>query len=438
MADTGEKGDTVSEGGLIMATGQIKTNKTTYIIDGDTFEPIDEGARAEIASLKEEITEIGNAVDSKYPYPFDYNASLIGSDNTTKFYTPTGGGIKNLVIHNHGIGHDYYVQTFYKTANYRVIVIRGNVGNVTIIYLEYAVSGAFSGVETFSMQSALYDISCECTVDWDVVNAGYGQNLTLQKAALSNAVIDNATMHTIVVDANGTGDYTTIQGAVDAANDGDMIYIKSGWYEENVVNTKQIVVIGQDKESTVLFNATGEYATPPLWTCSGRWENLTVYAWNRDNKSFDSLTRLGYALHLDQKWDSVHSRRHIEIRNCTFKSDFNDCIGCGIDEDGFIEISDTICEATHRSGMKVHPFPVAGGTSKMVLKNNVFKKGADDNAYGLLFHTGGTDNVNFNTVQVEAYNNIAKTYDGWNTNCFIMDDYNYGNTLAGMNRFSLS
>lgn len=57
MADTGEKGDTVSKGGQIMATGQIKTNKTTYIIEGDTFEPIDEGARAEIASLKEETTE---------------------------------------------------------------------------------------------------------------------------------------------------------------------------------------------------------------------------------------------------------------------------------------------------------------------------------------------------------------------------------------------
>lgn len=57
MADTGEKGDTVSKGGLIMATGQIKTNKTTYIVDGDTFEPIDEGARAGIASLKEDLTQ---------------------------------------------------------------------------------------------------------------------------------------------------------------------------------------------------------------------------------------------------------------------------------------------------------------------------------------------------------------------------------------------
>ena len=241
-----------------------------------------------------------------------------------------------------------------------------------------------------------------------------------------------------IVSKDGSSEFSTIQSAVDAAKDGDIIYVKSGWYEETVINTKQIAIVGQDKYSTVLYNTTGEYATPPLWTCSGRLENITVYAWNENGVSLDSISNLGYALHLDQKWDSVHSRRHIEIKNCVFKSDFGDCIGCGIDEDGYIEISDTICEATHKSGMKVHPFPIAGGTSKILLKNNVFKKGADDNAYGLMFHTGGTDNVNFNTVQVEAYNNIAKTYDGWNTNCFFMGDYNYGNTLAGMNRFSLS
>lgn len=390
-----------------------------------------------VSQLKEDIVGLTVTTESGFPYPFRRTATLIGSDNLTPFYTAKKGGIKNIVIHNHGIADKYYVQTFYKTANHRVISIRADVGSTTIVYLNYAVSGEFTGVETFTMRDAGYDITAECTVNWDEVNAGYGQNLTFERASLDDSVIDNSTMHIIVVDINGAGDYTKIQEAVNYAHDGDVIYVKSGWYNENVVSTKQIAIIGQDKYSTVLYNTTGEYATPPLWSCSGRIENLTIYAYNESGKSFDSISKLGYAMHLDQKWDANHKRRHIEIRNCIFKSDFNDCIGCGIDADAYVEISDTICEATHRSGMKVHPYPTTG-SSKIVLKNNVFKKGSDANGYGLMFHTGGTDGVTFNTIEVEAYNNIAKTYNGFDANCFIMGEYNYGNTLASMNKFSLT
>ena len=45
--------------------------------------------------------------------------------------------------------------------------------------------------------------------------------------------------------------------------------------------------------------------------------------------------------------------------------------------------------------------------------------------------------IDFNTIEVEAYNNIAKTYPNFDDKCFIMSEYNYGNTLTTMNKFSI-
>lgn len=435
----------ISDGTLItILSPTISTTTSNWLnthITNPSNPPIDtsltiKGAAADSKTVGDILDVLKAKTENLYPYPFKLTATLLGNDNKTPFYTPEKSGIKNIIIHNHGIADNYYIQTFYKITDQRVISIRANVKGVTDVYMEYIVNGEFTGIETFTMKDAKYDITAECTINWDNVNAGYGQNLTVEQSALDNSVIDNSTFHIIVVDINGTGDYTKIQDAVDHAQYGDIVFVKSGWYNESVVNTKQIAIIGQDKFSTVLYNTTGEYATPPLWSCSGMLENITIYAYNESNKSFDTISNLGYAMHLDQKWDNDPKRRHIEIRNCIFKSDFGDAIGCGMDADSYIEISDTICEATHKSGMKVHPFPTTG-KSKIVLKNNVFKKGVDDNGYGLMFHTGGTDGVTFNTIEVEAYYNIAKTFDRFDERCFIMNEYNYGNTLESMNKFSI-
>ncbi len=71
---------------------------------------------------------------------------------------------------------------------------------------------------------------------------------------------------TITVDANGKGDYTTIQAAVDAApeNGETTIYIKNGTYAENVnigsksnSSTKRLSLIGESQSGTVITSAKG-------------------------------------------------------------------------------------------------------------------------------------------------------------------------------------
>jgi parallel beta-helix repeat protein len=47
-------------------------------------------------------------------------------------------------------------------------------------------------------------------------------------------------------------DYSTIQEAVNAANPGDTVFVKSGTYCENVVVNKTVSIIGEDKENTII------------------------------------------------------------------------------------------------------------------------------------------------------------------------------------------
>lgn len=72
--------------------------------------------------------------------------------------------------------------------------------------------------------------------------------------------------NTITVDANGKGDYTTIQAAVDAAPDNaeTTIYIKNGTYAENVnigskssSSTKRLSLVGESRDATIITSAKG-------------------------------------------------------------------------------------------------------------------------------------------------------------------------------------
>ncbi len=47
-------------------------------------------------------------------------------------------------------------------------------------------------------------------------------------------------------------DYSTIQGAINAAGDGDTVFVKRGIYNETLVLNKTISLIGEDREDTII------------------------------------------------------------------------------------------------------------------------------------------------------------------------------------------
>jgi len=58
--------------------------------------------------------------------------------------------------------------------------------------------------------------------------------------------------NTLYVGGSGPNNYTTIQSAIGDAVDGDTVFVYSGVYYENVVIDKSIVLIGEDKETTII------------------------------------------------------------------------------------------------------------------------------------------------------------------------------------------
>lgn len=61
---------------------------------------------------------------------------------------------------------------------------------------------------------------------------------------------------TIIVDQSGSGDYTTIQDALDSASSGDKIIIRSGIYSENIFVNSSIQIEGMG-DSTHLMSSGG-------------------------------------------------------------------------------------------------------------------------------------------------------------------------------------
>jgi len=63
---------------------------------------------------------------------------------------------------------------------------------------------------------------------------------------------------TWAVDDDGPADFHTIGGAVNAADLGDIVFVHSGTYYENVVINKTVSLIGEDRNTTIIDgNLTG-------------------------------------------------------------------------------------------------------------------------------------------------------------------------------------
>jgi len=73
---------------------------------------------------------------------------------------------------------------------------------------------------------------------------------------LGNIPTITAINSTLYVDDDGTADYTSIQTAINAATDGDTIFVYNGEYHESLHVDKSLHIMGEDRDNTII-NRTG-------------------------------------------------------------------------------------------------------------------------------------------------------------------------------------
>lgn len=122
-------------------------------------------------------------------------------------------------------------------------------------------------------------------------------------------------------------EFSTIQSAVDAAQDGSTILIMPGVYNEavkTVYQEKLLHLVGFDRNKCIITHPVNDYFNPPLEIAKGMVENLTfvVTGTELDNNG-------AYCVHIDFTQSIGQS---LQFVNCAFKGTVTPCVGIGLRE----------------------------------------------------------------------------------------------------------
>jgi parallel beta-helix repeat protein len=128
---------------------------------------------------------------------------------------------------------------------------------------------------------------------------------------------------TIYVDDDGGADYTKIQDAVDNATSGDTIYVYAGTYNENIVVSITINLVGEDKDTTIIH---GVDETDDALEINSNWCNISEFTIeNGGSNSGGIRVKADHCSIFDSIFDDnidrgifVESSEYTEISDSTF------------------------------------------------------------------------------------------------------------------------
>ena len=123
-------------------------------------------------------------------------------------------------------------------------------------------------------------------------------------------------------------EYDTIQKAVTAANNGDIIYILPGTYQEAVDATgKTLHFIGAGKDTTIIQYSGDNYAYPPLEIAAGLVKNISFKTTATDPAP--GAIDTAYCVHIDYDYSAG---KFLQFLNCSFESPIRPTVGIGLRE----------------------------------------------------------------------------------------------------------
>jgi len=285
---------------------------------------------------------------------------FLGVDNVASFYTTE---IPNLSLGT--------IVELPKTAN-----ATGEISSGYRVFVE------FNPMIDFNTPSELIIISLPVIY----VN---NYNNTIYSLFSNIANLNQLKLRYIVVDKNGSGDFTTLTAATDYASDGAIIKVMPGIYDNEVIvggKTKTLFIIGDDRDKCVIKNSYGNYANAVIHIASGLLRNLTVI------QEATSASDVGaYAVHADMNpmYNST-----LRIENCTLRNHLRNvgALGAGLRGGGVLTIQNSTLEnVTGGRALYCHDNngPEYNGLQILRIVDSIIKTVPTDNLYAITIQGQG-------------------------------------------------
>lgn len=197
-----------------------------------------------------------------------------------------------------------------------------------------------------------------------------------------------ASASTILVDPGGSGDYLTIQEAIDAAVDGDAIFCAAGTYVENLIVPVSVTIIGAGVGRSVLLPATsipgtgnGSQVTTTTWMVRVQADGVILngFSLDGDNPSLPAPIDTRGGIITDY---SAGSWSGLEVINCEVRNVVYRAIYLAAGGSGHRIVSNTVANAkgVTLDSVGIFFYGAVGEASGNVV---------DDCSIGIGFQTGG-------------------------------------------------
>ena len=239
-------------------------------------------------------------------------------------------------------------------------------------------------------------------------------------------------------------EYETIQDAVDAAKDGDTIWVHPGIYREQVNAVgKEVHITGVDKSTCILIDSSANYYTPPLWMNIGSIENMTVIedAAAPDPNTPDGYLNWAYCIHADSSETAIG--KQLQISNCILRNANRACIGIGTfaDYKVIVENCDIYSgrhtdDAPERGAVYFHNCIDSADDQYISLRNNVIRCDGDNALYiKATFPAQGSFQMEFiNNMCWSAGNGVNNASVHMETDSTMkLSQTSYGNNIILLN-----
>ena len=288
-----------------------------YVEDDSIFEKI-----KKIDGLSENIDEINNKI---------FSSDIISRDESY-FDCAIPNGAK-VIVKTYG-GEPF------ESADFKVY----NSDHVALDYWHLASDYGNKRIITNTFDGVLYVAIANRNGSTQPIVISIGEDTSLEKR-----VIKLETKAFTIVDKSGNGDYTSISEAVANAKNNDTIYVKSGVYDNEIIEAwgKTVHLIGESRNQVIVSNRTGTYATPPLEIGSGTVKNMTVTAYENSAVTGDA----DYAIHVE---DNNLYDKSLLIENCTVVGHANSGLGMGMRGGCNVELRNCDFIGKTSSGLFMH------------------------------------------------------------------------------------